>query len=104
MVARPGPLFLMGDSAGGTISRTPPQPHPRRLHRHRPIDIINGTRDVLHPDALALGQRARENGWRITVHSFGGGFHVFPAAVFLPESRAALDLTERLLLDAPSSA
>lgn len=167
MAARPGPLFLMGDSAGGTIALGLAQqlaqhglPQPRRIVLYAPwldatltnpdvaetaphdpmlvpsglrvtarwwagerdltdtvlsplhtdytdiapIDIINGTHDVLHPDALVLGRRAREKDWRITVHRFDGGFHVFPAAVFLPESRTALDLTERLLLDArPSS-
>ncbi|MEV0766167.1 alpha/beta hydrolase fold domain-containing protein [Nocardia sp. NPDC050435] len=67
-----------------------------------PVEIIIGTRDLFHPDARLLAARARERAWPLSVACYPGGFHVFPALVWLPESRRALTRMAALINGARS--
>ncbi|MBT0567033.1 alpha/beta hydrolase fold domain-containing protein [Williamsia sp. CHRR-6] len=67
-----------------------------------PVDIVVGTADLLHPDAEVLAETAKAKGWPVTVHTYDGGFHVFPALPWLPESKEALSLMADLIKRTPA--
>ena len=52
-----------------------------------PLDIFQGTADVLFPDALDLARRVRAGGGEAHLYVYDGAFHVFMGVTFLPESR-----------------
>jgi monoterpene epsilon-lactone hydrolase len=52
-----------------------------------PIDVYQGTADLLWPDARALRDRVHEVGGKISLHETEGGFHVFMGATYTPEAR-----------------
>lgn len=52
-----------------------------------PTRIYQGTRDVCMADATVFRDRAVSAGADVTMRIYPGGFHVFPAAPRLPESR-----------------
>lgn len=67
--------------------------------------LIAGTRDLLYPDARDFAASARAQGVDIGTFTASDGFHVFPAASRLPESRAARRwLAERLAATGSCSA
>jgi epsilon-lactone hydrolase len=53
-----------------------------------PIDVYVGTRDLFHPDALSLKQRAAAEGAELHLTSCEGAVHVYPLTP-TPEGRAA---------------
>ncbi|MGY1606773.1 alpha/beta hydrolase fold domain-containing protein [Geodermatophilus sp. SYSU D00700] len=53
-----------------------------------PIDVHVGTRDLFHPDALRLQQRAADEQHALTLTVCQGGVHVYPLTP-TPEGRAA---------------
>ncbi|MFC7015534.1 alpha/beta hydrolase [Streptomyces viridiviolaceus] len=60
------------------------------------LDIHTGTRDILHPDALTLHQRATAAGVESSVHIVSGALHVHPLLP-VPEGRAARTHIRRAL-------
>jgi monoterpene epsilon-lactone hydrolase len=56
-----------------------------------PIDVYQGTHDILLPDARILFKAVREIGGEIEMYEYEGSFHVFIAAVFTKEAGDALD-------------
>jgi epsilon-lactone hydrolase len=52
-----------------------------------PIQLYQGTDDVLMPDARILRDRVTAAGGRIAYHETPGGFHVFMMATFTPEAK-----------------
>ena len=56
-----------------------------------PIDVFQGTRDVLIADARMLCEKVSAVGGAIRLFEYPGAFHVFVAATFTPEARDAFD-------------
>lgn len=54
-----------------------------------PIDIFQGTADILWPDSLLVAERIREFGGVVNLYEYDDAIHVFVAATFTPEARAA---------------
>ena len=61
-----------------------------------PITVFAGTHDLLHPDALALVDRARAVGVAVDLVEGPGQQHVYPLLP-TPEGRAALDAVAALV-------
>lgn len=62
-----------------------------------PITLVVGDRDVFVADARLLAERVERAGGDLRLEVTPGGFHVYPAATFLPESvRARRLIAERL--------
>ncbi|HVK86523.1 MAG TPA: alpha/beta hydrolase [Kofleriaceae bacterium] len=53
-----------------------------------PVDIYQGTRDILWPDSRVLRDRIQSVGGRVTLYETDGGFHDFMAATVTPEAKA----------------
>lgn len=53
-----------------------------------PTVVHQGGRDLLHPDALRFGRRARAAGSPVEMRSYPDGFHDFMAAWWTAEARA----------------
>ncbi len=53
-----------------------------------PIQLYQGTDDVLLPDARTLRDRVTAARGRIAYHETPAGFHVFVMATFTPEAKA----------------
>jgi len=62
-----------------------------------PTTVILGTNDALYAEGAAWVDKAEQAGVDIGVFTAKGGFHVFPAATFLPESHAALNYIRQRL-------
>ena len=56
-----------------------------------PIDIFQGTRDVLIADARKLCEKVTAAGGAIRLFEYPGAFHVFVGATFTPEAKDAFD-------------
>lgn len=83
-----------GDLPPSSPQVSPGNGEPRGLP---PMTVIVGTRDIFVADCRDFSARARVAGVDIVLRESPGGFHVYPAATFLPESREARRLvTERL--------
>ena len=54
-----------------------------------PIDIFQGTADILWPDSLLIAERIGEVGGVVNLYEYDDAIHVFVAATFTPEARAA---------------
>ncbi len=54
-----------------------------------PIEVFQGTDDVLMPDARLLQEKVLQAGGSIHYHEYTGAFHVFVLASFTPEARHA---------------
>lgn len=52
-----------------------------------PMDLFQGTADVLLPDTLEFARRVKAAGGEANLRVYDGAFHVFMGATFLPESR-----------------
>lgn len=63
-----------------------------------PTVVHQGGHDLLHPDALRFGRRARAAGSPVEVRSYPDGFHDFAAAWWTAEARAALSSAARSAL------
>ena len=63
-----------------------------------PTTVIVGTRDMFTPDCRAFAEKAAQAGVDAVLYEYADGFHVFPAATFLPESKNALDAVARRLV------
>jgi len=62
-----------------------------------PTTVILGTNDALYAEGSAWVDKAEQAGVDVGVFTAKGGFHVFPAATFLPESHAALNYIHQRL-------
>lgn len=62
-----------------------------------PITILQGGRDILMPDALALADKAVAAGTSARVHLEPNGFHVYIGATFTPEAKRGLDTAARVI-------
>jgi len=62
-----------------------------------PTTVILGTNDALYAEGSAWVDKAEQAGVDVAVFTAKGGFHVFPAATFLPESHAALNYIRQRL-------
>ncbi|WP_234534801.1 alpha/beta hydrolase fold domain-containing protein [Streptomyces shenzhenensis] len=68
-----------------------------------PTTVIVGTRDIFLADCRDFAARARAAGVDVTLLEGTDGFHVYPAATFLPESAEARRLvTARLTAPEPA--
>lgn len=80
--------LLGGWWAGGENPRTPSlsplHGDPRGLP---PIDLYQGTDDLLAVDGRTFARRARGAGADVRLHETPGGFHVFMAVPWIPEAR-----------------
>ena len=65
-------------------------PHFADLRGLPPMLVHAGSIEVMLSDATRLADRAKEAGVDVTLRVWEGLFHVFHAAAFLPESRAAM--------------
>lgn len=52
-----------------------------------PIDIYQGTRDILWPDVRLMADKIARAGGQVRLFEYADGIHVFVGAAFLPESR-----------------
>lgn len=52
-----------------------------------PIDVYQGTHDILYPDARTFHERVLAAGGSSRLHVTEAGFHVFMGATFTPEAR-----------------
>lgn len=52
-----------------------------------PLEVFQGTADLLLPDSTELVRRVQAAGREARLHLTDGGFHVFMGATFLPEAR-----------------
>lgn len=52
-----------------------------------PIDVFQGTADVLAPDARTLAAKVAAAGGMIQLYEYPGAIHVFMGATFTPEAR-----------------
>jgi len=55
-----------------------------------PVHLVQGGRDILLPDAVALAERIRAAGGTVDLDLVAEGFHVFPAVPALPEAKRSL--------------
>ncbi len=62
-----------------------------------PVEVWTGTRDVLHPDALALSERALEAGVDATLHVVAGAVHVYPLTPTPEGRRGAAQMVQAAL-------
>jgi len=62
-----------------------------------PTTVILGTNDALYAEGSAWVEKAEQAGVDVGVFTAKGGFHVFAAATFLPESHAALNYIRQRL-------
>jgi monoterpene epsilon-lactone hydrolase len=62
-----------------------------------PVDIVQGTEDILFPDVHRFTRKVLEHGGEIRLKLYKGAFHVFTAVPWLPESRDALDFIDRAI-------
>ncbi len=62
-----------------------------------PLHVVQGGRDILAPDAIALADRVRMAGGTVEVDLVPDGFHVFPAVPALPEAKRSLERIARFL-------
>jgi len=62
-----------------------------------PATVILGTSDALYAEGSAWVEKAEQAGVDVGVFTAKGGFHVFPAATFLPESHAAINYIKQRL-------
>lgn len=53
-----------------------------------PIDIYQGSEDILAVDARSFAARAKRSGGTVAYHEYPGAFHVFVGATFTPEAKA----------------
>ncbi len=84
--------------AAGTDVRDPRiSPLHADLHDLPPVHIYQGGCDILAADAHVLAHRLREAGNEGSFELAHSGFHVYVAAVWTPESRAALSQVRALL-------
>ncbi|MCL1801396.1 MAG: alpha/beta hydrolase [Promicromonosporaceae bacterium] len=60
-----------------------------------PTTLILGTSDALYPEGSAWAEKAELAGVDVATFTATGGFHVFPAAYWLPESHAALNYVKQ---------
>jgi acetyl esterase/lipase len=60
--------------------------------------LILGTSDALYAEGAAWAEKAELAGVNLGTFTAKGGFHVFAAATFLPESQAALNYIRQRLL------
>lgn len=60
-----------------------------------PTVLHQGGRDLLHPDALRFGRRARAAGSPVEVRSYPDAFHVFMAAWWTAEAQAVFTSVAR---------
>jgi epsilon-lactone hydrolase len=76
--------------AGSEADRSLPEPSPGRgdLTGLPPTLVLVGTRDMLHPENVALAARARRAGWDHTLVEAPGLIHVYPLLP-IPEAKAA---------------
>ncbi len=76
--------------AGGTDPRDPlVSPGFADLDELPPTTLVVGDRDLFLQDCRDLAERAGRAGVDVSLVEAAGGFHVFPAVTFLPESKAA---------------
>ncbi len=54
-----------------------------------PVQIFQGTRDILLPDVRRFAERVREAGGEAELHIYPGAIHVFVGATFTPEAQHA---------------
>ena len=52
-----------------------------------PVDIFQGTHDLLIADARLLEEKITEAGGEVNLYEYGGAFHVFVGATFTPEAK-----------------
>jgi epsilon-lactone hydrolase len=57
------------------------------MHGMPPIDIFQGSLDLLSVDARSFVVKAKEAGGAVRYFEYPGAFHVFMAATFTPESK-----------------
>jgi len=90
-LALPG-LLVAGEAWAGELGVDHPEVSPLFADHSGlpPISLVVGTRDMLYPDARDFAASARASGVDIATFTASDGFHVFPAATWLPESIAAL--------------
>jgi len=62
-----------------------------------PTTVVLGSNDALYAEGAAWVDKAEQAGVDVGVFTAKGGFHVFPAATFLPESHAALNYIHQRL-------
>ncbi len=67
-----------------------------------PIDVYQGTHDVLHPDAWMLTEKAKACGGQASFSEYPGAFHVFVGATFTPEARTVYSQVSRSLQEEAS--
>lgn len=90
MLAEPGLIIAGTWWAGGDDPRTPLiSPLFGNLGHLPPIDVYQGTADILIADARKLKEEVEAAGGSIRLFEYPGAFHGFVAATFTPESRDA---------------
>lgn len=85
-------LVVAGQLWAGDIDVRDPRISPLQadLHALPPVHVYQGGRDLLAADAQVLAHRLRQADNHGTFVLAPAGFHVYVAAVWTPESRAAL--------------
>lgn len=58
------------------------------LHGLPPVEIFQGTDDILYPDAKLLAERITAAGGTAAFHETRGAFHDFVAVTFAPEAKS----------------
>lgn len=58
------------------------------LKRLPPVDIYQGTDDILYPDAKLLSEHIKAAGGTVNFHETRGAFHDFMGVTFAPEAKA----------------
>lgn len=88
MLATPGLILAGRWWAGGDDPRTPRvSPIFGNLADLPPIDIFQGTADMLLADAQLLKDKIAAAGGAVRMFEYPGAFHAFMAATFTPESK-----------------
>jgi epsilon-lactone hydrolase len=98
MLARPGMIQAGLWWAGGEDRRSPLlSPIFGDLSGLPPIDVFQGTHDVLLADARKLKEAVVTAGGSISLHEYAGAFHVFVGATFTREARDAFGKIDQSL-------
>lgn len=88
MLARPGPREAAGWWAGGDDLSLPLlSPLYADLRGLPPVEVFQGTLDILWPDTQRLAQQVQAAGGTLRLHPSPGAFHVFMAATYTPEAQ-----------------
>lgn len=104
MLARPGPREAATWWAGGDPLSLPLlSPLHADLRGLPPVDVFQGTLDILWPDTQRFAEQVAAAGGHVHLHTYPGAFHVFPATTYTPEAQDVFRTIRQLLNARPAA-